>query len=803
MRVIGLDGGIASVGWSLIEIDNIGEDAGTRGRIVDAGVWMFDPPEEKSQSGSKLKSEIRGNFRSRRRVLRRRRQRMNEIRRIFARRGLLSRDDRDALKQPGLDPWRLRTEALDRQLGPVEFAAALGHIARHRGFKSNAKSVEAAAATPANSGMKKAFAATRQKLARYQTPAQMLCADEGFLVAGTPVRRLRNRADDYSRTQLRADMEGEARALFSAQARLRADHATTEFETEFTRAAFFQRPLQEGARMVGRCPFEPDQKRAAKRGYSHELFRCLTRLRNLTLLEAGEERKLSTGEIVAAVEDFGSRAKYTFAALRDRLRLPRSMAFAGVASDDENTRDFVARSSEAAAGTHRLRSVITAALGESAWAALLSSRERLDRLAEIVSFHDKSLSIRAALLQDGFDEALAGVVAAAAAAGALDIFAGAGHLSAKALRNIIPGLVGGVSYAAACARAGYDHTISRERRAFDVGVRGKEALSIMLSQERVSRELVGSPTVRKALIEALKQVKAVVETYGIPDFIHVELARDVGKSVEARREIARRIEARSKQKDELRQLFADAMGRAPREGRGGGEELSRFELWREQNGRCLYSGARIDAFQLIAGNNSVQIDHILPWSRFGDDSNANKTLCLTQANQEKKGRTPFEWFRAEKSPREWEEFVARVDGAGIAGFKNRNYKLVNAERAVEKFRARNLNDTRWTCRLLAEALTQLYPASEGNGTRRVFARPGALTDRLRKAFGLQWIKKDEHGERMADDRHHALDAIIVAATTEFRPQQRNSANPKDGARGACRSAERHFSPLARLSRGVP
>jgi CRISPR-associated endonuclease Csn1 len=49
---------------------------------------------------------------------------------------------------------------------------------------------------------------------------------------------------------------------------------------------------------------------------------------------------------------------------------------------------------------------------------------------------------------------------------------------------------------------------------------------------------------------------------------------------------------------------------------------------------------------------------------------------------------------------------------------------------------------------------------------RVFARPGALTDRLRKAFGLQWIKKNEKGERIRDDRHHALDAIIVAATTE-------------------------------------
>ena len=39
----------------------------------------------------------------------------------------------------------------------------------------------------------------------------------------------------------------------------------------------------------------------------------------------------------------------------------------------------------------------------------------------------------------------------------------------------------------------------------------------------------------------------------------------------------------------------------------------------------------------------------------------------------------------------------------------KNYKLKNAEEAAENyFCNRNLNDTRWTCRLLAEALRQMY-----------------------------------------------------------------------------------------------
>ncbi len=782
MRVLGLDGGIASIGWALIEIEiEIEENNGgesTCGRIVDAGTWMFDAPEETSQTGTKLKSELRRTFRGQRRVIRRRRQRMNEIRRLFAHHGILSSNDSNALKQPGLDPWQLRVDGLDRALSPVELAVALGHIARHRGFKSNAKGAKSTDAPDETSKMKKAVAGTQEKLARYETPARMLSEDESFIVPGTVVRRFRNRDGDYSRSLLRDDLASEARALFRAQSRLQAKHATQELEDEFSKIAFFQRPLQDSENMVGPCPFEPDQKRSPKRGYSFEFFRFLSRLRNLTLRDGREERGLYVDEIRTASADFGTTAEFNFAALRKKLKLSDTTVFVGVKADEEKKLDVVARSGKAAAGTNKLRRLIVENLGELAWGALIGAPERLDQIATIISFRDDLDSIRKALLDTGFDDALTTTLVNAASDGALDVFTGAGHISAKAARNIIPGLLQGLTYDKACQQAGYDHTASRERHALDVGVAGKEALARILSQERISRELVGSPTARKALIEAVKQVKAIVEKHGVPDFIHVELARDVGNSIEKRREIERGIEKRNKQKDKLKELFAEDVGRAPEDGDRGKEELLRYELWREQNGRCLYSDASINPTQLVAADNSVQVDHILPWSRFADDSFTNKTLCTAAANQNKKGRTPFEWFGQDRTPEEWDAFVARVDSIQyMKGFKKRNYKLKNAEEAAEKFCNRNLNDTRWTCRLLAEALKQLYPASERSekdedkGIRRVFTRPGALTDRLRRAWGLQWFKKNEKGERIPDDRHHALDAIIVAATTESTLQR--------------------------------
>ena len=48
----------------------------------------------------------------------------------------------------------------------------------------------------------------------------------------------------------------------------------------------------------------------------------------------------------------------------------------------------------------------------------------------------------------------------------------------------------------------------------------------------------------------------------------------------------------------------------------------------------------------------------------------------------------------------------------------------------------------------------------------MLARPGALTAKLRRGWGLEFLKKDDKGKRVSDDRHHALDAIVVAACSE-------------------------------------
>ena len=733
--ILGLDGGIASVGWALLD-----DQAGC---IVGAGSWCFDAPEN-PKDRTPLNA-IRRQHRGQRRVLRRRRQRMNGLRALFARQGLLDSAGPDALcHRPGCDPWALRVAALDRKLSGLELALALGHIARHRGFRSNSKRDKGANAAPDTSKMLGAIQATQDKLAG-RTVAQLAAADPEWQ------KRKRNRGD-YARTVLRADLEHEAKRIFDAQRRFGSPYATQALEDAYAPLAFNQRPLQDSEGKVGPCSHEPGEKRTAKRAPSFEMFRLLARLRNLRLLTADGPRELTPEQVAAAADGFGQKAGLTFKELRKRLDLAVGVRFDGVPPADEG-RDVATRTGGTAEGTHALRS----ALGEAGWRTLLPHPERLDRAAEVLTFREDLGSIRKGLADTGMEEWCADLLAGAAEAGRFSRFRGAAHVSAKAVRAINPGLRRGLAVDEAFADAGYNHAA---RPATDV-------------------DAIANPVARKALGQMLKQVKTVIHEHlhlfgplGLPDRIHVELARDVGKGQEERAKITRGLEERTAERDKLRRELADRFPSTDIKG----DDLQRYELWKEQGGCCLYSGAAIPLPGVLSADNAYQVDHILPWSRFGDDSFRNKTLCSAKANQDKRGRTPYEWLGGDAAA--WALFTARVEGCKEmrGGKKGGHYLRRNAEEVEQRFRTRNLNDTRYACRVLLDMLARWYPEGE-RGTdaddprRRVFARPGALTSRLRQAWGLEGRKKGPDGVRLADDRHHALDAMVVAACSEAMLQR--------------------------------
>ncbi|MCF8491202.1 MAG: type II CRISPR RNA-guided endonuclease Cas9 [Rhodospirillum sp.] len=744
----GIDLGIGSCGWAVLRSPSSSDSSGL---VEGLGAWCFDVPETSKERTPT--NQIRRGNRLLRRVIRRRRNRMAEIRHLFQAHGLLPSSGRDALKRPGLDPWEIRARGLDLPLTPLEFGIALGHIAKRRGFRSAAKR-KGANTSGDDKKMLSALELTQDRLARYRTVGEMFARDPDFSA------RRRNREGIFDRTSERGDLFDEVGKLFAAQRRLGQEVASDRLEAAFKAIAFRQLPMQDSERLVGHCPFEPKEKRAAKLAPSFERFRLLTRLITLRIKSVDGERSLSPDELARVTADLGRTATLTVKKVRGLLGMAADEQFSAIKLEDEKG-DIVRRSGEALGGTHALRK----ALGEDLWAALGNHPEQLDGIAHVLSFFELNTTILAKLEEMGVSAAVREALATALEAGSLTKFKGAGHLSTKACRALLPHLEAGRRYDEACRLVGYDHSASTLAKRGSVATKAQfKALVAEVG------ESIANPIARKALTEGLKQLWAMRNRWGLPGSIHIELARDVGNSLEKRLEIESGIKKNTAQRNREREEIRGLLGLSDVDG----DTLLRYRLWKEQAGKCPYTGRDIPVSQVIATDNSIQVDHILPWSRFGDDSFNNKTLCLASANQRKTGRTPYEWFCQDETPEAWETFVQRIErNPALRGFKKRNYLLKNAEEAAERFRSRNLNDTRYAARLLAEAVKLFYPPGdrqEKGGNRRVFTRPGALTAALRQAWGVESLKKVD-GKRVNDDRNHALDALVVAAIGEGEVQR--------------------------------
>lgn len=732
MKTLGIVCGIASIGWALVDLR-----ASTM-TVLATGVWSFDTPETPKERTPL--NAIRRLHRGQRRVIRRRRQRMNEIRDLFHENGLLPTATSDSLGEQRLDPWDLRAAAFSRTLTGPELAVALGHIAAHRGFKSNSQRRPNEA--DETSRMKKAIAATQERLQRYRTVGIMFAADPEFR------DRKRNRGD-FTRSVLRADLEQEVRQIFAEQRRRHNSLASTGLEAEYSRIAFFQRPIGDSEHLVGPCRFEPSEKRTASRSYSFEMFRLLSRLANITLSDDGKHFRLTAAMIRRIIDDFGATKRISYRAIRDTLSFGNLVSFVGVNPVDEKN-DVVARQGNAAEGTYALRHVA----GPDGWRYLMDRPRLLDRIAEVLTFRVDPGSIRLGLAEAGLTGPLLEDVMTGLENGAFSKFSGTGHLSAKAARALLPALRRGAGYYAACETIGYDHD----------------------APAKVSLEDVRNPVARKAITELVKQIRAVTKAYGPPYAIHIGLMRDVGKSIEERDAITQGIERQNKKREASRAELEELLGRTTK-----GDELLRYELWKEQGGRCLYTGEYIDPAWLAGGDRTVQVGHILPWSRFGDDSFPNKTLCLASAGQAKQDRTPYEW--SEAGGLDWDAFTGRVDSCKDMKpvKKNGFYLRKNAAEVEETFRNRHLSDTRYIARLLMFYLGQTCPEVSYIRVRSV-----QLVAKLRRAWGLDGFKHDEDGKRKDDDRHRALDAIILSTITERRLEEMAHAARAAEQRGSSR-----------------
>ena len=99
-----------------------------------------------------------------------------------------------------------------------------------------------------------------------------------------------------------------------------------------------------------------------------------------------------------------------------------------------------------------------------------------------------------------------------------------GSLSAKAIHKILPHLKEGNQYDVACEYAGYRHSKSSLTKEEIANKVLKDKLEVL------PRNSLRNPVVEKILNQMVNVINAIIEAYGRPDEIRVELARELKKN---------------------------------------------------------------------------------------------------------------------------------------------------------------------------------------------------------------------------------------------------------------------------------
>ena len=192
-----------------------------------------------------------------------------------------------------------------------------------------------------------------------------------------------------------------------------------------------------------------------------------------------------------------------------------------------------------------------------------------------------------------------------------------GSLSAKAIKKILPYLKEGNQYDMACEYAGYRHSKSSLT---------KEEIEKKVLKDRLEilpKNSLRNPVVEKILNQMVNVINAVMEVYGRPDEIRVELARELKKSSKEREELTKAVAKNTREHEEIRKVLQSEFGMI----NVSRNDIIRYKLYEElkDNGyKTLYSNQYIPREKLFS--KEIDIEHIIPQSRLFDDSLSNKTL---------------------------------------------------------------------------------------------------------------------------------------------------------------------------------
>ena len=758
--VLGIDLGSNSLGWAIIGLID-GEPA----QLIRTGARVFEAGMDGDLSSGTEESRNlkRRQMRLQRRQTWRRARRLNKIFNLLQRYGLLPAGDVSTPEKRqdlinALDktirasgwfkakvasgkfpepvqtlPYVLRAVALDEPLEPYFLGRAIYHLAQRRGYKSNRKAPPKKDEKPGEVAQGIGEIAEGMAQSGSRTLGEYLASLDPF------VRRIRQR------WTARKTYQDEFQLIWQKQAGYRPDELTSERRKELYAALFFQRPLWFPRGLVGTCDLEPEERRAPKYSYLAQRFRMLESVNNLKLDIDSGERDLTPEERAKLVQELELHGDLTFSHIRKKLlKLPKGSIFT------------IERGGEKTLRGNRTTSKFYEVFGER-WLEM-SAVEHGQALQDVASIENTAALERRGLKHWMLDEDSAKKFAAIALEP--DYF----NWSAKAMGKLLPLLEIGTPSAAA------------RREMYPEKFEARQPLPLLPAlQSEEARRATGeirNPAVTRSLTELRKVVNAIIRQHGKPVEIRIELARDLKRSRKDRKLLSDRMRDNETARENAKKRIQQDEGNShPRR-----DDVLKALLWDECGGVCPYTGTPIPFKNLFGDAPQFDIEHIIPRERCFEDSFNNLTLCEVHENRHvKSGRTPWEAYG---NTEKWEQILDRVRRfhSESARAKLRRFQMTETTAAefVDKFLARQLNDTRYASRLAAKYVAMLYGGlSDDLHQRRVHVTSGEVTAKLRNAWKLNGILNDgpttdggEARKTREDHRHHAVDAVAIALTND-------------------------------------
>lgn len=834
-KILGLDLGVTSIGWALIEEgDSKKRILGMGSRIVPLGT---DEKTEFSTGNKISKNQARTTKRTQRKGYDRYQQRRANLTRVLLTNNMF---DESLFKLRALELWSLRSKAVQEKISLTELGRVLYHLNQKRGYKSSR--------ADANLDKK-----DTDYVATVKSRHQEL-KDRGLTIGQKFYQELS--ANEYYRIKEqvfpREAYIEEYDAIMLQQSKHYSNLLTEELVSKIrNEIIYYQRSLKSQKSLVNICElagFETKDKSGKivfvgpkvtpKSSPLFQLCKIWETVNNLNLkvkntgvskykwidwhptldqkraiiAYLNENERLSFTELLKIIglkkEDVyankqitnGLQGNTTLASLKqlidgDHLRFEIEITTREVAKPlvDKKTGEVL---------SEELDYEISASFEQQPlyqlWHTIYSIKEEENCQQALIDKFGLSIQVSSALAKLDFTKQ------------------GFGNKSSKAIRKILPYLMRGHVYSDACEFAGYNHSnsLTKEERL-------KKTVADKL--ELLPKNSLRQPVVEKILNQSINIVNTIIDHYGKPDEIRIELARELKQSKDERNEAEQRNKANERLNAEianrLTELGLPSTKRYIQKYKFIFPSQSRSLKDAHVENTCIYCGKAFSIAEALTGDN-FDVDHIIPKSLLFDDSQTNKVLVHRSCNAAKTNQTAYD-FIAKKGEAELNAYIKRVDEwfkRGILSYSKMQRLKVSYEEYLERksrkkqteadtklwesFIDRQLRETQYIARKAREIFEKVchqVTTTEGSVTaelRRLWGWDDVLMNLQLpkyKALGLTQVKEwtSDHGRKTHqkeeiigwtkrdDHRHHAIDALVVACTKQGYIQRINTLSSSD------------------------